>query len=204
MEDGGIVFPGISSAFVRRSARVPRAGWGSVADSVSGAGFFLVAVMAWSVEFECVAEFRDHDRALRCDAVPVVGAGIFSVGDADRRSRENSRPSLRSAGASLRSGGQFKRGVGCRDGSQLFSTLRICAPPDRRGVCPHVVRAAREVSARCRVDRKRSPSELRVRSIERGPSTSFGWRLISLWMTVHIWCERKSQRAQARWLSSLL
>lgn len=133
MEDGGVVLPGISFASCRRSPRIARAGWRSMADSVSRAVFFgVVADVAWAVESECVAELCTDVAVARSDFVSGVVAGMFAAGDDFRARRSGTGWGVAEAISRC-------RGLG-RGPTDLTSShhLRSYVPLDRR----YAVRAA--------------------------------------------------------------
>lgn len=82
MENLGTVLPGISLAFIGGSVGVARAGWRSMADSVSRAIFFgSQSDVARPMVSECLAKFRDYNGALGNHVLSRVGAWVFASGN---------------------------------------------------------------------------------------------------------------------------
>jgi hypothetical protein len=77
-----LCFLGFPPAFDGGPAGVAGAGRGPVADPVSGAVFFRMAVeLARAVESERLAKLRDHNSAAGLDPVPGLGERVFAAGN---------------------------------------------------------------------------------------------------------------------------
>jgi len=136
VEDVGNLLPGISFTPVGRPAGVARTRWRLVADSLLATFFFgTKSDVARAVEPECVAELRDHLRAVRNDFLSGVGARLFATGNDIGRCG----PSLRvratktiSARAGLRGDSSREADhnghVGLHEGDWLDCFVRLACP----------------------------------------------------------------------------